>query len=192
MHITGGQARGLRIQAPPGERTRPTTDRVRESLFSILRDLIPGASVLDLFAGSGSLGLEAASRGAASVTWVEQHAKTCDLIRENASRLPPAGVRTETLVLCADVQRWLARAHTAPVDLLFADPPYQLFRDPAALPHFLNTLQTSGLLTPDSLLVLELSGRIRPELPPGWSRLRRQDYGTTSILLLELGVNRGD
>lgn len=186
MHITGGQARGLRIQAPPGKQTRPTTDRVRESLFAILKDLVPGAHVVDLYAGSGSLGLEAASRGAASVTWVEQHAKTCALLKENASRLAPAGVKCPAQVVCAEVGRWLARPHEQSADLIFADPPYALFQDGDSCTDFLRKLQSSRLLSADSLVVIELSGRIRPMLPPAWSELRRQDYGTTSMLLLEL------
>ncbi len=185
MKITGGIAGGLRIDAPPGERTRPTTDRVRESVFSILRDLLPGATVLDLYAGSGSLGLEAASRGSAEVCWVEKHPATCEMIRNNVARLAPAGVTARTRVDCAEVSAWLRRGGHASADLVFADPPYADFREPTAFASFLQAVHKAGILSEDGLLVLEMSTRLHPELPEGWARLRRETYGTTSVWMLE-------
>ncbi|MCC5850333.1 MAG: 16S rRNA (guanine(966)-N(2))-methyltransferase RsmD [Verrucomicrobia bacterium] len=185
MKITGGIAGGLRIDAPPGDRTRPTTDRVRESVFSILRDLLPGAVVLDLFAGSGSLGLEAASRGAAEVLWVEKHPATCEMIRNNAARLLPAGVSAKTRVDCAEVSAWLRRGGHPTADLIFADPPYADFRNPTAFSSFLQAVRDAGILSEVGLLALEMSTRLHPELPEGWEMLRRETYGTSSVWMLE-------
>lgn len=186
MHITGGQAKGLRIDAPPGNQTRPTSDRVRESVFGILRDLLPGAEVLDLFAGSGALGLEAASRGARRVTWIEKHPAACRLITANAARLPPAGVTVETAVRTSEVLSWLRHPDCGSVDLIFADPPYDMMREPSGLALFLDRVHQSGLLREDGLLILEVGKRTRPELSGNWSLLRHETYGTTKVLFLDL------
>lgn len=185
MKITGGQARGLHIETPPGQHTRPTTDRVRESLFAILRDLIPGARVLDLFAGSGALGLEAASRGAASVTWVESHFPTAEIIRRNLNRLAPARVSVEGHVASRDVTTWLRTAPPASADLIFADPPYDLLADAPALTAFLQSIEQAAVLDPNGILLLELRARSTPELPPAWTLLRRETYGGTAVLFLD-------
>jgi 16S rRNA (guanine966-N2)-methyltransferase len=190
MKITGGQARGLHIETPPGQRTRPTTDRVRESLFAILRELIPGARVLDLFAGSGALGLEAASRGAAAVTWIENHPPTADLIRRNLARLSPAGVSVDGTVVPRDVTLWLPAAPPASADLIFADPPYDLLADASALHTFLRTLEQAAVLDENGILLLELRARGTPELPPDWSLLRRETYGGTAVLFLDYRAPR--
>jgi 16S rRNA (guanine966-N2)-methyltransferase len=185
MQITGGKGRGLRIDAPPGQQTRPTTDRVRESLFGILRDIIPEAKVLDLFAGSGSLGLEAASRGAQSVCWVEKHPPAAKLIQSNFDRLAPAGVHAEGQIRIKDVLLWLKHPDSEPVDLIFADPPYKMMESSGTLSAFLNQISQSGILTTDGLLILELSRRSAVDLPENWSMLRRQAYGGTAVYFLE-------
>lgn len=185
MQITGGIARGIRIDAPPGARTRPTTDRIRESLFGMLQGFVSEARVIDLYAGSGSLGLEAASRGAAEVTFVEQHAATAALVKRNWSRLPPAGVAGRATVVCAEVGRWLKGGGGVPADLILADPPYDALPDAAALAALLQAIRSAGLLQADGLLSLEISGRLHPEIPAGWHLLRRKDYGSSAVLLLE-------
>lgn len=189
MHITGGQARGLRIETPPGTKTRPTTDRVRESLFGILRELIPGSKVLDLYAGSGALGLEAASRGASHVTWVEKHTPTAQIIAQNLKRLTPAGVTVNGTVHTYDVATWLQHSASSAMDLIFADPPYEQMMETDAVITFLRRIQASRILSGDGILVLELSSRSRPELPPEWSLLRRETYGSTAILFLDFVEN---
>lgn len=185
MHITGGQARGLRIETPPGTKTRPTTDRVRESLFAILRDILPGAEVLDLYSGSGALGLEAASRGAAKVRWVEKHAPTAGMISRNFNRLAPAGVQTEGEVHIREVSTWLRGHSGPPADLIFADPPYDLFEDPQALVCFFQSIQQYEILAKEGLLLLEMRARMRPELPKAWNLLRKEVYGGTAVLFLD-------
>ncbi len=188
MKITGGIGRGLPIETPTGDRTRPSTDRMRESVFAILRDLLPGARVLDLFAGSGSLGLEAASRGAEEVHWVEQHAPTAALIRKNAARLPPAGVSCMFRVHAADVLSWLRKTELPPFDIVFADPPYETLQTPEHFAALLQAISSRPRISPEGLLVLECSGRFRADPPPGWSLLRRESYGSSAVLFLDANI----
>lgn len=185
MQITGGLARGLRIEAPPGNKTRPTSNRVRESLFAILRDLIPGSRVIDLFAGSGSLGLEAASRGAERVFWVEKHPAASALIKQNFARLAPAGVKTEGWVFAQEVHSWLRAPGVDAADLVFADPPYDQMRDTEGLQLLLGRVMQSRILKPEGIMVLEVGKRTPAELPSPWSLLRREEYGSSELLFLD-------
>ncbi|HYP48820.1 MAG TPA: 16S rRNA (guanine(966)-N(2))-methyltransferase RsmD, partial [Thermoleophilaceae bacterium] len=119
MRVVAGAFKGRRLQAPKGERTRPTADRVREALFSVLGD-IGGLRVLDLFAGSGALGIEALSRGASGATFVESDARALAVIRRNLELVGAEGTLERR-----DALRYLARAEGA-FDLVFCDPPYDL------------------------------------------------------------------
>lgn len=185
MNITGGLARGLRIETPPGSKTRPTTNRVRESLFAILRDLIPGSQVIDLYAGSGSLGLEAASRGAERVLWVEKHPAAAALIRQNFARLAPAGVKSEGSVFIEEVGAWLRAPGVDAADLIFADPPYDLMRDAGGLLLLLGGVMQSQILKPEGIMVLEVGKGTPADLPAPWSLLRREEYGSSELLFLD-------
>ncbi len=120
MRIIAGAAKGRRLAGPPGGATRPLTDRVREALFSSLGALVMGAEVLDLYAGTGSIGLEALSRGAARVTFVENDRRTAGVLRDNVAAVGLGGD-----VVTMDVGAYLARAGGA-ADLAFVDPPYAL------------------------------------------------------------------
>ena len=130
MRIVAGAARGRRLVVPPGDAVRPTADRVREALFSSLGARVVGASVLDAFAGSGALGLEARSRGAAHVTLVEQDRRALDVLRRNVAAVALDGVD----VVAGDVGRLLRdrRLPGAPFDLVLLDPPYALAEEPLA------------------------------------------------------------
>ena len=171
MRITGGTLARRTFDAPPGDRTRPTTDRVREALFSALGSQVDvaGARVLDLFAGSGALGLEALSRGAAHLTAVERHGRTLALARSNAASL---GVADRATFVRADA---LAFARDAPgrFDVVLADPPYDL----GALAALPGTLRP--LLAPGGLLVLEHGGRHDFSASDGHRESRR--YGGTVL-----------
>lgn len=147
MRIIGGTYRGHRLRAPKGA-TRPTTDRTREAIFNLVqhRLALAGADVLDLFAGSGALGLEALSRGAASATFVEQRGAALGTIRQNAAAL---GVADRCTVLRADALRFLEGTPDAAYALIFADPPYALDAL-ARLPDL-----ALAHLAPDGLFVLE-------------------------------------
>jgi 16S rRNA (guanine966-N2)-methyltransferase len=123
MRIIAGKWRGRRIKPPHDERVRPTADRVREAWMSIVSDWIPGARVLDLFAGSGALGLEALSRGAAAAEFVESSPASLRAIRENAQAL---GAGDEAIVHRADALRFAHGLERHAFDIAFADPPYGL------------------------------------------------------------------
>jgi 16S rRNA (guanine966-N2)-methyltransferase len=122
MRIIAGRWRGRTIATPPGLRTRPTTDRVREAWFSTLQHDVPGATVLDLFAGSGALGLEALSRGAAHVTFVERAAAPLRALQENIAAL---GASAEVAVVKAEALRYTAGLTAGAFDIALADPPYE-------------------------------------------------------------------
>jgi 16S rRNA (guanine966-N2)-methyltransferase len=185
--IIGGFAGSLRLEVPRSG-TRPTSDRVREAIFSALeaRDAVAGARVLDLFAGSGALGLEAASRGAAHVTLVDRSPAAAATARGNAARVrraAPRGASPEIVISSQPVQSFLGGA-TGIWDVVFLDPPYE-FGGPE-LVHTLEALVPR--LSPDAMVVVERSSR-DPE--PGWPeglRLdRRKDYGDTALYWLVAG-----
>lgn len=121
MRVIAGTAKGRRLKVPPGDRTRPTTDRVKEALFSSLQPQLPGASVVDLFAGSGALGIEALSRGAAHVTFVERHDRTARILAENVAA---CDVGDRATVVTVEVQVALGSPPGAPYDVALLDPPY--------------------------------------------------------------------
>lgn len=184
--IIAGSARGHRLTMPDHRRTRPTTDRVREAVFSALvswvdgQDRPPAAalesfSFLDLYAGSGAIGLEAASRGAGPVTLVEADRATCDVIRANARTLS-----IEVDVRQAKVESLIAGPAPRAYDIIWADPPYEI--DSARLDEIIATAVAGGWLARYGLVVLERSRRtpapVWPdELPERWQR----DYGETIV-----------
>lgn len=123
MRIVGGVYGGRRLQAPRDARVRPTSDRVREAWMSIVAEALPGARVLDLFAGSGALGLEALSRGAAHADFVEMHRASLDALRANVAAL---GAGDRATVHRGDAERFAGRLAPRAYDLAFADPPYAI------------------------------------------------------------------
>jgi 16S rRNA (guanine966-N2)-methyltransferase len=190
--IVAGSRGGRRLQTPPGELTRPTTDRVREALFSALaswagtaaaaaEDALGGLAFLDLYAGSGAIGLEAASRGAGPVLLVESDARTAALARRNVANLAlPTVVRTMAV-------ETLARAPAEqPYDIAFADPPYVLAAD--RLDAVVADLVAHGWLASDGLLVLERSSRTpEPRWPAAVSESWQRSYGETVLHFAALG-----
>lgn len=181
--IIGGAAGGRRISTPKGDQTRPTSDRVREALFSALESWagsLHGLRVLDLYAGSGAIGLEAWSRGASAVTLVESDRRTAALVASNAREL---GFR-EADVVAGSVASVLAGRPRAPYDLVFSDPPYPL--DEEALGRDLALLAANGWLAPGSLVVVERAARSpEPVWPAGLSLLRERKYGETRLWYAE-------
>ncbi|MBC9735075.1 16S rRNA (guanine(966)-N(2))-methyltransferase RsmD [Nocardioides marmotae] len=177
--IIGGSAGGRRIAVPRGSATRPTSDRVREALFSAVESWcgsLQGLRFLDLYAGSGAVGLEAWSRGAGVVTLVEQDRRTAALVRENARTLGFA--RAD--VVAASVGTTLLRHPAAPYDVVFSDPPYPL--DEPSLARDLAALVEHGWLVPDALVVVERSVRSpEPTWPPGLEPVRERRYGETVL-----------
>ncbi|GAA1773025.1 16S rRNA (guanine(966)-N(2))-methyltransferase RsmD [Agromyces lapidis] len=179
--IIAGFAGSLSLQVPRSG-TRPTSDRVREAIFSALeaRDAIHGARVLDLYAGSGALGLEAASRGAAEVVLVERAKPASEICRRNADavgRADGGGHAVRVRVVPRAVAAYLEGA-AGPVDLVFVDPPYDLSE--TALAHDLELL--APLLSDDAVVVVERSSRSpEPVWPAGLAPERRRDYGETTL-----------
>ena len=174
MRVIAGAHKGRRLTAPPGRTTRPTSDRVREALFSILGARVPDARVLDLFAGSGALGIEALSRGAGAVTFVDNDPAAVRVIRANLSGIG------EAQVLRRDAHRALrsARENGCQYDLVFLDPPY---RHAETLGRTLGDA-IAAVLAPDGLAVSESARRSPLDLPPLLIDDERR-YGDTLIRL---------
>lgn len=180
--IISGQAGGRRLRTPDGQGTRPTSDRVREALFSALdaRGVVDGAHVMDLYAGSGALGLEAASRGAASVLLVESDRGAAGVIRGNIADIGVAGARVQA----GTVEAALARPASLTYDLVLADPPYDVDED--SLTRVLDLLLTHAWLAPEALVVVERSSRSpEPGWPMGLVRADEKRYGETVLWFAE-------
>ena len=176
MRVITGKARGVVLKTPEGIQTRPTTDRVKEALFSIVQFDIPGCRVLDLFGGTGQLGIEALSRGAKSAVFVDASDAACKLIKENLKRTK---LENDAKVVRSDYMEYLRRCRET-FDVIFLDPPYaEVF-----LENSLNCiteidiLQTNGIIVTERPLEKELSWDI-----PGYTRSKDYKYGNTLITL---------
>ena len=180
MRIIAGTAGSIPLKVPRSL-TRPTTDRVREAMFSVLAGKLPGARVLDLFAGSGSLGLESLSRGAAEATFVESNGAACAVIEENVQKSRLAGTRVQR----RDVLSFLSTTSAGRYDLVFADPPYA--RDEPTLALLTALLNLPGLafaLPPDWIFVLESFASVALPETPLWEVVREKTYGSTRVSYL--------
>jgi 16S rRNA (guanine(966)-N(2))-methyltransferase RsmD len=174
MRIIAGRARGIHLVAPKGLEIRPTLDRVRESLFSILSPRLEGARFLDLFAGTGANGIEALSRGASAATFVDEDRRALDVVRDNLTR---TRLESKAQVLKARLPQDL-RLVDGLYDIIFADPPYA-FADYAAL---IEGIAGRQLLTHDGLFILEHDRRCPvPETDAPWTRVREARYGDTVL-----------
>jgi 16S rRNA (guanine966-N2)-methyltransferase len=176
--IVGGAAGGRRIAVPPGSGTRPTADRVREALFSSLESefgSFDGLAVLDLYAGSGAIGLEALSRGAARVVLVESDRRAAEVISANVRAVGMPGVT----VLTRPVEKVAAGESPALFDLVYADPPYKL--ETGELQDVLTELAANGWLADDAVVVVERGKREPWEWPAGFAVLRDRKYGEARL-----------
>jgi len=171
VRIIAGTHRGHRIAAPKGRETRPTSDRVRESAFNLIGP-VDDADVLDLFAGSGAMGLEALSRGAASATFVESDRDACRTINANLDKL-----KLNATVLCQDVLRAVS-VERRTYDLVLCDPPYD-YDHTRLLPHL------ARLLSDDGVLVYESAGREDPPEVPGLELRTSRKYGAARLTLFD-------
>ena len=181
MRIIGGKLRGKRLSTPPGMATRPTTDRVRENLFNILENRVnfTGLRVIDLFAGSGALGFEALSRGAAFCLFVEAATRPRAVIRENIESLDLVG---STRIFRRDATRLGSIGTMKPFELAFADPPYgRQLGDRAAA-----GLVAGGWLQSGAVFVLEEDKGGMPQRLDGFETLDLRHYGGTAIGLFEV------
>lgn len=184
LRIIGGEWRSRQLPVLDLPGLRPTTDRVRETLFNWLQNDIPGARCLDLFAGSGALGFEAASRGAGSVTLLELQPAAADQLVENMQLLQAQQmqlVRTNAL-------NWLAQYQGQPFDLVFLDPPF----DSDLLEPAVRCLHQKQLLSNDACVYIECDAdQPLPELPPGWQLTKQKKAGQVSYYLIRL-ADSGD
>src|SRR5262245_9117881 len=176
MRIVGGRLRGRALTAPKSQAIRPTADRLREALFNILLhaygDPLTGARVLDLFAGTGALGIEAASRGAAFVLFIDESAESRALLRENVAAL---GLGSASRIFRRDATK-LGPVHPLPpFSLAFVDPPYGHGLAAAAL----SSARVGGWFTADALVVVEEATKTEFAVPEGFSELERRHYDDT-------------
>jgi 16S rRNA (guanine966-N2)-methyltransferase len=182
VRIIGGEWRGRKLNFPPSAGLRPTPDRVRETVFNWLQFELAGARCLDLFAGSGALGFEALSRGAAEVVFVERDPASAQAIGDTLTRFQCDRGRVEQ----ADALAWLERGAPAsrPFDIVFLDPPY----DEARLPVLVEKLELGRWLAPGAWIYLEdAAARGEPRLPPGWTLLRSKRAGDVGYHLARRG-----
>ena len=181
MRIVAGRHRGAALATPKGQDIRPTSDRVRESMFNILAHgvgvEIAGARVLDLFAGTGALGLEALSRGAAFALFVEENAEARGLIRRNTEALGQMGA---TKIFRRDATDLGAAGGMSPFDLVFADPPYGAGLGERGL----GSAAAGGWLAANATAVLEESTQAQFQPPAGFTLLDSREYGGTAIYFL--------
>ena len=180
MRIVGGRFRGRPRKGPRSDAIRPTSDRLRETRFNILAhaydDAVEGARVLDLFAGTGAMGLEALSRGARFALFVDDGAEARGIIRENIETL---GLGGATRLFRRDATRLGPAAPNAPFSLVFCDPPYG--RDLA--PQALASCAAGGWLEPGALVVVEEAQGVEVALPKGFVEVDRRDYGETRVVV---------
>ncbi len=174
MRIISGRARGTKLFAPEGLDTRPTLDRVREAVFSMILTHVDGARVLDLFAGSGAMGLEALSRGAVSVDFVDIAPKACDCIRKNLEKTRLEGAE----ITNTDFKSFLSRC-TAGYDLIFLDPPYESGYYSTAL----DIINERGLLNDGGIIVAECADPQGFD-SRGYAVYRQRKYGKAAVYLL--------
>ena len=174
MRVVAGRAKGVALKTPDGMLTRPTSDRVKEAMFSIIQFDLPGAVVLDLFGGTGQLGIEAISRGAKSATFVDSREEACRLIRENLKR---AGMEKEARVVRMDYMDFLKRNKES-YDVILLDPPYaeEYLENSLKMITEIDILQSGGIIIAERPLGKELSWDFE-----GFTRSKDYKYGNTLV-----------
>ena len=191
MRITGGEFGGRNLKVPKSDAIRPTQDRVREALFNIIQFEVPGCDFLDLFAGSGAVGLEALSRGARSATFVERERRHLAALNENLTAILGSNNRTAErsngMVIAADAYRWLASYAGPGFSVGFADPPYALGEE-KGYASVLATLAERGVIRPGGLFIAEMTAVQKAEETPGWELVRDRTYGKTRLCIWRRGT----
>ena len=175
MRVVSGTARGCRLQPVPGMNTRPTTDRVKENVFNLIQDHVRGAQVLDLFAGTGQLGIEALSRGAQHCDFVEHNKTAYNIVCKNAET---ARVSDRAEVHRTESETFLSHAKKQGYDLIFLDPPY----GGRILENALASIETFDILSADGIIICESAAEDR--FMHGFETVRERRYGATMITVL--------
>jgi 16S rRNA (guanine966-N2)-methyltransferase len=173
VRVIAGRFRGRRLKTPKWEGLRPTSDKLRETLFNILAPRIEGVRVLDGYAGTGALGLEALSRGAAHVTFIERDRRAAALIEENAHA---CGIEDGYTIVCSDFLTW-RNGDAGRFDLILLDPPYEIRNVQDVLD------RAAALLSSKGLLVLERATRLEPDVPPTLERVRDVKSGDSTLTM---------
>lgn len=182
MRVITGTARGRRLKELVGMETRPTTDRVKEGMFSIIQFEIEGRTVLDLFAGTGQLGIEALSRGAKHAVFVDSRNEAVKLVRDN---LAVTKLTDKAQVICGDSQQFI-RGHHGKFDLIFLDPPY----GSGLLELALEQIASFDILAPHGIIVAESAvDQTLPELPPPYQMYRTYRYGKIGLIIYRRNGN---
>ena len=183
MRITGGEFGGRNLKVPKSDAIRPTQDRVREALFNIIQCEVAGSDFLDLFAGSGAVGLEALSRGAKSVTFVESNRKHIAVLNENLTVLcSPSPSTFTSSVVSADAYRWIATYSGPGFSIGFADPPYALGEE-KGYAQVLASLLARNVIRLGGLFIAEMTAVQKAEETPGWELIRDRTYGKTRLCI---------
>jgi 16S rRNA (guanine966-N2)-methyltransferase len=177
MRVIAGSYKGRRLICPKGDAIRPTTDKVKEALFGALQFELPGAHVLDAFAGSGALGIEALSRGAEHADFVELSGEHINAIKQNLMPVPEESYT----VFRGDVLKLMPRLNK--YDIVLLDPPY----DAGVYTAFLETADSAGILRGGSKVVMECRRAFDFILPPKYNLAKKKDYGDISLWFLEYG-----
>lgn len=178
MRIISGEARGRKLFAPTGEDTRPTADRIRESLFNIIGPRVYDAQVLDLFGGTGAMSLEALSRGAAHAVIVDVAKEAIQVIERNAQGVLKDEWRERARIIRSDYRSAIGSLSGMSFDLVFLDPPYRMTD---AYGDALKRLKQQGLLAQDCLIIAERSRELTVTLPDGFVSFDTRHYGATSV-----------
>ncbi|MBS1242785.1 MAG: methyltransferase [Nitrospirae bacterium] len=181
MRITGGIGRGRKLKVPAGSKVRPTSDKVKQALFNILGDRVPGSVFLDLFAGAGGIGIEALSRGAERVVFVDGSRESLDVVKRNIDQ---AGFGIHAEAVLSKVEPFLKK-RSGPYDIVFLDPPYTMEMLP-----LLQLVSGSGLLKPGGIVIAEhFKKQASPETAGTLALYREAKYGDT--VLAFYAMNRG-
>lgn len=182
--IIAGENKGMILIAPKGDRTRPTTDKVKEALFSIIQARVPNASFLDLFAGSGQMGLEALSRGASKAVFVEKNRQSIEVIKENVNKARRVDVSE---IVSGDIGSALRRIteKQETFDIIFMDPPYQEAKNMLSV--VACHLSKCDILSKDGILIIEhASDEIFDETVINLTLSRRCKYGSTMLTFYQI------
>jgi len=178
MRVTGGSERGRQLKAPAGSLVRPTSDKVKQALFNILGERVAGAVFLDLFAGAGGIGIEALSRGAVRVTFVDRSRDSLGAVKQNIEEM---GFRNRAEALLSQAEVFLKKP-SGPYDIVFLDPPYAEKIQP-----LLELLAGSGVLKPDSIVIAEhFRKQPSPENAGGLTLYREARYGDTVLAFYKM------
>lgn len=179
MRVTGGEFCGRILKVPKTDAIRPTQDRVRQALFNIIQAEVAGSDFVDLFSGSGAVGIEALSRGANSATFVEASRKHIAVLKENLAMVSDG---RRTTCDCADVYRWISSYSGNGFSIGFADPPYALGEE-KGYASVLKTLAQRNVIRSSGIFIAEMTAVQRAEETPGWELLRDRTYGKTRLCL---------